>query len=219
MGFLLETRFLGGKNEERLYLNDLTLDCNDDIVIVRTTDMTNMDHLIARHRGRYYIPAAFCRPRMRVLDFPCGSGYGEEIFRPFGVYYEGMDVDEATIMYAEYFYNGDFFVQDLTNPHLKERQYDLICCIEGLEHIEERFQPRLIEEFCKALVYGGTLVITTPEKVGETVNQYHKHEFTFVEFYLLVSKYFKNMQILTIKDEVHTGTETNLMFAICHKED
>jgi 2-polyprenyl-3-methyl-5-hydroxy-6-metoxy-1,4-benzoquinol methylase len=217
MGFLLETR--GGTNEERLYLEDDKLDCNDDIIIFRKTDMPNMDHLIARHKGRYCIPAAFCRPKMKVLDFPCGSGYGEEIFRPFGVYYEGMDVDEATILYAELHYHGEFSVQDLTNPHLEERRYDLIASIEGLEHIEEKFQSRLIDEFYKALVWGGILVVTTPEKWGETTNQYHKHELTKEEFEKLLKGRFKDVQILEIKDEVHTGAKTNLLFAIARKED
>jgi SAM-dependent methyltransferase len=217
MGFLLETR--GGTNEERLYLQDCKLDCNDEILVFKKTDMPNMDHLIARHKGRYHIPAAFCRPRMKVLDFPCGSGYGEEIFRPFGVYYEGMDSDVATILYAELHYHGDFFVQDLTNPHLQERHYDLIACIDGIEHIESRFQVRLIDRFYSALAYGGILVITTPEKQGDTVNKYHQHELTKDEFRRLIEVKFKDVQILEIKDEVHTGAKTNLMFSIARKED
>lgn len=219
MGFLLETKVLGGKNEERLYLFDDKFDWDDTLVIVKKTDMPNIDHLIARHKGRYYIPAALCRPRMKVLDFPCGSGYGAEIFEPFGVHYEGMDADQATILYADLHYRGNFSVQDLTNPHLKERHYDLIACIEGLEHIEERFQSRLIEEFYKALSWGGTLVVTTPEKWGETTNEYHKHELTKDEFRRLIGEKFKDVQILEIKDELHNGTQTNLLFGICRKED
>ena len=219
MGSHVETKVLGGKNEERLYLQDDQFDCNDDIIIVKKTDMPNMDHLIARHKGRYHIPAAFCRPRMRVLDFPCGSGYGAEIFERFGVTYYGMDVDPATIMYADLHYRGNFSVNDLTNPHLKERYYDLIACIEGLEHIEERFQSRLIGEFYKALTWGGILVVTTPEKWGETTNPYHKHELTKEEFRRLIGEKFKDVQILEIKDEIHNGTKANLLFGIARKED
>ena len=219
MGFLLETKVLGGKNEERLYLQDDKFDWDDTLVIVKKTDMPNIDHLIARHKGRYYIPAAFCRPRMKVLDIPCGSGYGAEIFEPFGVHYEGMDSDQATILYADLHYRGNFSVQDLTNPHLKERHYDLIACIEGLEHIEERFQSRLIEEFYKALAWGGKLVVTTPEKRGETTNEYHKHELTKDEFKRLIEGKFKDVQIWEIKDELHNGTQTNLLFSIARKED
>jgi len=217
-GCLVETRILGGKNEERLYMKDDKFDCDDDLIIVHKTDMQNMDDLIARHKGRYCIPAAFCRPRMKVLDFPCGSGYGSELFEPFGVYYHGMDADKATILYAENQYRGRFSVGDLTNPQLKERYFDVIACIEGLEHIEERFQPRLIEEFYKALVYDGLLVITTPEKKGETVNEYHKHELTREEFEKLLKARFKDVQILEIKDELHNGTQTNLLVGICRKE-
>ncbi len=218
-GCRMATRILGGSNEERLYLYDLKFDCDDDIIVVKKTDFPHMDHLIARHKGRYCIPAAFCRPRMMVPDFPCGSGYGAEILRPFGVHYEGRDVDKATIQYCRETQQAHFEVEDLTNPHLDQRAYDVIACIEGLEHIEERFQQRLIEHFYSALVYGGILVITTPERSGETVNQYHKHELTREEFEKLLKDRFKDTQILAIKDKVHTGTKTNLLFGICYKED
>ena len=221
-GVLLATRFLGGKDEERLFLYTAKFDCDDDIVVVQRTDMPNIDHLIARHRGRYCIPAAFCRPGMRVLDFPCGSGYGMEMLNITRIYYEGMDIDKATVEYCNLIYGRymRYFKEgNLVDPHLEDRAYDLICCIDGLEHIEEKYQERLIGYFWSALKYGGLLVVTTPEKQGETVNPYHKHELTRLKFERLLTPKFRDIQILEIKDEVHTGTKTNLLFGICRKED
>ena len=207
----------GGKNEERLYLYDLKLDCEDDICIIRKTNMPDMDNLISRHKGRYYLPAMFCRPNMIILDFPCGSGYGSQIIPSF--YYEGRDNDEVTIEYAKNFYKKVFIVDDLKNSHLRDRSYDLIACIEGLEHIEQIYQKRLIKSFYDALVHGGVLVITSPERKEQITNPYHKWELTKDEFGTLLKEQFENVQILNVRDIDHKGDRTNFMYGICRKED
>lgn len=212
---------VGGINEERLYLNDLKFDCLGDIVIVRKTDMPDIEKTIARHKGRYYFVASFCRPAMKVLDFPCGSGYGAEILGLQKVIYHGMDSDEISINYAEFYYgkHGFFEMGNLKRPKLEDGEYDLIACIEGLEHIDEKYQERLVESFYNALVDGGTLIITSPEKIGDTTNPYHLHEFTKEEFEALLKICFMDVQLLCIKDVNHKGEKTNFMWGICRKED
>lgn len=212
------TIYRGGKDEERLYLYDSKFDCGDDVCIVRHTDMPQIAYISARHKGRYCIPAMFCRPGWKVLDFPCGSGYGSEIFEQVtSVQYEGRDSDLPTLEYAKNFYRGAFLFDDLREPHLSERYYNLIACVEGLEHIEHIFQSKLIKYFFDALVQGGILTVTTPEKKEETTNQYHKHELTKNEFSELLNLNFLDVQMLSIKDTLHNGVETNLLWGICQK--
>ena len=207
----------GGTNEERLYLYDLKFDCGDDIVVVRHTDMPDIYGLITRHKARYHLVTGFCRHNDIILDFPCGSGYGSEII--LSNFYEGRDNDEISIAYAEHFYRGNFKIDDLTNPHLKDRTYNVIACIEGLEHIEQIHQGRLIKYFHDALVHGGTLVITTPERKEQITNPYHKWELTKDEFEALLKEQFKDFQILCVKEENHKGEKTNFMWGIAKKED
>ena len=207
----------GGTNEERLYLYDLKLDCLNDICIVKKTDKPNIEDTIARHKGRYYLPAMFCRPKMKVLDFPCGSGYGSEIIQ--SLYYEGRDNDEISIEYAKHFYKGIFIVDDLKEPYDSCIKYNLIACIEGLEHIEQIHQGRLIKYFYDALVHGGTLVITTPERDGEITNPYHKWELGKLEFEALLKEQFQDVQILVQKDIDHTGKKTRFLYGIARKGD
>jgi len=207
----------GGTNEERLYLHYAKFDCMDDIVVVKPTDMPNINGLVIRHRARYLFAASFYRKGNEVLDFPCGSGYGSTIFPT--ILYEGRDNDIVSIEYAKQFYKGIFNVDDLTNPHLEVRSYNLIVCIEGLEHIEQVYQNRLIKCFYDALLHGGTLVITTPERDGEITNPYHKWELGKLEFEALLKEQFEDVQILVQKDVDHTGKKTRFLYGIAKKED
>lgn len=212
----------GGTDEERLYLYDLKFDCGDDICIIKKTDIPNIDLVNGRHGARYHFAAAFCRSGDKVLDFPCGSGYGTVILSlSCPIEYEGRDIDLPTIEYAKIYHGNNYLVDDLTNPHLQERYYNVIACIEGIEHIEEKYHIRLMKYFYDALKYGGILVVTTPEK-GTSINPYHKYEMTRGEFEVLLKWHFKNesdIQIITMQEKNHRGEKTNFMYGVCRKDD
>ena len=206
----------GGKKEERLYLHDLY---SKDI---KKTAMPNMQDLISRHKSRYHLAAFLARPGMKVLDFPCGSGYGFDILE--GVEYSGMDVDEATIEYAKYFYpGGKFYVDDMTGPKKLGKDYDLILCIDGPEHIEMDYHEQLIEKFYDALRSGGILLISMPEAPVESgpslVNPFHLGELTFNDFASLLHTQFNNVQIITHEDTLHNGVKSTCMYAIARRGD
>jgi len=178
--------------------------------------MPDMDGIVARHKARYHLGAFLARSGMKVLDFPCGSGYGADIIKD--VNYIGMDVDEPTITYANYHHNGVFFVNDMTCPKEIGFDYDLILCVEGLEHIEKKFQEPLIEQFYYALKPGGRLLVSMPEGSGPNPdNPYHLWELTFNDFMTLLRNVFINVQIVCHDDMLHNGKKANLMFGICRK--
>ena len=203
-----ERSMKGGKDEERLYLYDL------DAYDIKATDLPNMPELIARHKARYHLAAFLARPGMKVLDFPCGSGYGSEILE--NVEYHGMDNDQATIAYAKVFYLrlycSQFSVNNLTNNPLHiDTDYDLILCIEGIEHIEQQYQAPLIKAFYDALKPGGRLLITTPIREGPTANPYHLYELSHIELINLLCAQFRGVQMLYHRDN------RSWMYGICRK--
>ena len=215
----------GGTNEARLYLHDSIFITKEGVEInVKKTDMPNMAELITRHKARYYLPAFFCRHNSRVLDFPCGSGYGYSILGQ-GTIYKGIDNDFGTIEYAKKSYSnveGTFVMGNLQKPQLKPLEYDVIACIEGLEHISKVYQSPIIEAFKTALNPTGVFVVTcpsAPEKSGPSeVNKYHKWELTEDDFTELLTEYFEDVTILKTNDILHNGEQAMCLYGICRKE-
>ncbi len=215
----------GGTDEERLYLYDKTFMFNFEKVIVKKTVLPGMEEIIARHKARYYIPSFFVRTRMRVLDFPCGSGYGCDII-PRDAFYEGRDYDEVTIEYCKRLYSGfgDFFVEDLRKPFLPYDHYDVIACIEGIEHIEQEYQLPLIRAFNKALKPNGVLVVSSPENPEgisgpSKTNPYHLWELTRLSFTNILGEFFNDVQIFSHKETLHNGQQATCLYGICRKEE
>lgn len=221
----------GGSDPERLYLQDLKFGTPDgQIVVVKATKIADvdMDDLIARHKGRYCQVGLFCRPVQRVLDFPCGSGYAAEILCPLGVCYEGLELDPFTVEYANRVHgsrSARFGVGDLRFPHLEKERYDVIGCIEGLEHIEMEFQDLLAAAFKEALKPGGVLVISSPENPTGTSgrsahNQYHLGELTRADFLALLHRHFPldSVELVTHRARLSTQVLSTCFYGICHKQ-
>lgn len=224
----------GARSEGRLYLYDATFKHNGEQVIVKKKVLDNIEDTIFRHIQRYYLPAFFLRRGMTVLDFPCGSGYGSEILGKDTVKYFGMDLDGPTVSYCEKIYKGQsnkaFVENDLTKPVFYSC-YDLIACIEGIEHIEEQYQGPLIKAFYDVLKPNGTLVVSSPERTNDPsdllspssttpwypINKWHKHEMTMKEFTFILTSYFEDVQILSHKSILHNGTESNCLYGVCRK--
>ena len=213
----------GGKDEERLYLEDYKFFRGKEEVIIKKTDMPNIEAIIHRHKARYCLPAAFCRYQDVVLDFPCGSGYGYDIMGRTTLY-EGLDIDAVTMEYCRKTRCNSiktFRTMDMETPRLEKGKYNVIACIEGLEHIDGKFQAPLIAEFHNALQFCGRLIVTCPEADGKSgpskTNPYHKHELTMKDFKDLIGSVFDNFVVVDMEDILHNGEKSNLMYAICKR--
>ena len=224
---------LGGAqaaDEERLYLRDatFTLPTGERVEVTRS-NVAGMDmgDIFARHQGRYYQVGLFCRPGQRVLDFPCGSGYASEVLAPFNLRYEGLDIDLSTVAYAKAVYGNNattYAYGDLKNPQVEVGAYDVIGCIEGLEHIEMEHQDNLIATLSAGLKPGGVLVVSSPEnlsgKSGQGPdNKWHVGELTKEDFVKLLERHFpvNKVELVTHSAVLSTGKLTNCFYGICHK--
>lgn len=224
-----DTIHLGGTVScGRIYLEDLEFDMSNGqhIKVSKTFKPDIMEDLIARHKGRYHLLGLFCRPGMRLLDFPCGSGYAAKLLKDQGIIYEGRDMDNPTLEYARRLYGGpmaEFKFGVLEEPDLGKGKYDLIGCLEGIEHIGEEFQESLVFDFYNALKKNGVLVISSPENSTgisgpSEDNKWHKWELNKEDFLSLLSVFGKeNVELITLREVLHTGTMSTCFYAVCYK--
>jgi 2-polyprenyl-3-methyl-5-hydroxy-6-metoxy-1,4-benzoquinol methylase len=232
---MADTIHLGGVNTQRLYLRDFewTRSTGERVVVKKSLisddpeNIERLEDMIARHIARYGLVGLFCRPKYRVLDFPCGSGYAAGFLSEFGVHYEGRELDAVTVEYARQLYgsaSARFDVGDLTQPRLEAEAYDVIGCIEGLEHIGPTHQRLLLAAFEKALKPEGVLVVSSPEnptgRSGPSLtNKDHAWELTRTDFVELLRQHFApdRIEIVTHRAVLDPGGLMTCLYGICHK--
>lgn len=105
--------------------------------------------------------------------YDAGTGYGQYAYfmakklKPNNIY--AVDVKEEWINDCEEFFNirnlknVSFGIEDLTKIN-HENRFDLITCIDVMEHIEN--DEVVFQNFSKALVRGGFLIINSPSVYG-----------------------------------------------------
>ncbi len=118
---------------------------------------------------------------LTVLD--AGSGFGQYDYymarRHKDWQIKGVDVKPEQIADCNAFFhkigleNTSFAEADLTAFSEKET-YDLILCVDVMEHIEE--DEKVLRNFCQALKKDGMLLISTPSDQGGSDVHHHDHE-------------------------------------------
>lgn len=116
-----------------------------------------------------------------VLD--AGSGFGQYEYymatRHKNWSIKGIDVKSEQIADCNAFFqriglkNVAFAMADLTQ-FVEENQYDLILCVDVMEHIEE--DERVLQNFYRSLKKGGMLLISTPSDQGGSDVHHHDHK-------------------------------------------
>lgn len=116
-----------------------------------------------------------------VLD--AGSGFGQYDYylgkRHRDWHIQGVDVKEEQIEDCNQFFqkiglkNVGFSKADLTQ-FSKPDTYDLVLCVDVMEHIEE--DEKVLRNYCRSLKKGGMLLISTPSDQGGSDVQHHDDE-------------------------------------------
>lgn len=98
-----------------------------------------------------------------VLDAGCAMGFLVEALRKRGVEAWGIDISEHAISRVDDSVKDYCRTASLVEP--LDRRYDLIACIEVLEHIPGTHTDRAIANLCQAT--DRLLISSTPEDCGE----------------------------------------------------
>ncbi len=102
----------------------------------------------------------------KVLDAGCAKGFLVEALRDRGVEAYGIDLSEYAISEVRRDIRRNCRVASLVDP-IAER-FDLIVCIEVLEHIPEEIAPRVIANLCRST--DDILFSSTPDDFAEVTH-------------------------------------------------
>ncbi len=155
------------------------------------------EHRFADHLERYEFAKPFIKEKI-VLDVACGTGYGTHILSQVAKDISWLDVDPQTVKVAKEKYhapNLHYFLGDGKKLPFEDNQFDTVISFETIEHIVEYEQ--FLKEIKRVLKGDGTLIISTPNFLGEIVkNTYHVSNFTFKDFVDTIKNHFNINEIL-----------------------
>lgn len=138
--------------------------------------------------------------RGRVLDAGCGEGYGAELLRTAGAdAVIGLDYDSTTLRHvAKVYPQINPLRGNLVQQGLADDSFDLVVSMQAIEHLWD--QPAFIAECARVLRPGGTLVLSTPNRLTfPSGNWYHTKELTAAEFVELVEAHLDVTDVLGLR--------------------
>lgn len=161
----------------------------------------------SKYKRKLYKRYNFCNKYIKgkkVLDIPCGVGWGTSLLRG-AKSMVGIDISEGAIDYAKKNYenkNRKFYVGKMQSIPLNDNSIDIIICLEGFEHVPKDTGVRFIEESKRILRPDGLLIMTCPvlnEYGKSTGNPYHLCEYPEYELIKMINKNFRILRLKRIK--------------------
>lgn len=111
------------------------------------------------------------KPKSRVLDIGCGSGYPIcSYLSDLGFQVTGIDISEEMIKQAQGLGlpNTTFLVEDILN-FKSEKKYDAIIAFDSLWHVKHNKQAQIYQIISSLITPGGLLLFTHGKKDGEII--------------------------------------------------
>jgi ubiquinone/menaquinone biosynthesis C-methylase UbiE len=105
-------------------------------------------------------------------------------------------VDEAKTRYGEI---ADFREGSMEKLEFPEESFDIICCLEGIEHVPKAVGEAFIKEARRVLKKDGELLLSSPycRNGNHSGNPYHLHEYQPDELENLLYPHFSVLNQIT----------------------
>lgn len=202
---------------------DKVLDCIEADNLLRLgAYYTNMIRSDVKHltftlsRYKFASKLLIYKEDVELLELGCQEAIGALMFQQNINLktYTGIDFDKRAIEWnrENLFSNMEFIYADFLDcAELGNRKFDAVVSLDVIEHIQPDMEDRYCEVICDKLKGEGTAIIGTPSimlspyaceasKIGH-INLYDQKR-----LYELMSKYFHNVFVFNMNDEiVHTG--------------
>lgn len=164
--------------------------------------------------ARYKFCARMLTGKKIVLEIGCGDAPGTPIVAEFVDYLVAVDVDDRLVssnkIRLQQIKNIEFRNLNICQAIPKEK-FDAVYSIDVIEHLDKHLNRSFIENCVKCLRPDGVCIVGTPNK---TANKFaskrskiqHINLQTNRSLRVLLSRYFRNVFIFSMNDEVvHTG--------------
>lgn len=152
--------------------------------------------LLARMREPYKFTTKNFEGHL-ILDFGCGEGYGSRILSEKFGRVIAVDKDISVFTASRDNFHNSYIMNlcAIENLPFEDRTFDIICCFQSLEHIEN--YEILLEETKRVLKKSGVLLISTPNKtkIVSGLNPYHYREFSPDELHKTLSRFFSDVKL------------------------
>ena len=149
--------------------------------------------------SRYRWASQYCRGR-DVLDVPCGMGWGTSLIAGTRSLM-GIDVSADAIAEANrrYGHKAKFIVGDMSRLPFLDVSLDVVCCLEGIEHVPVEVGKSFLRECSRVLRPEKTLLLSSPycRTKPHSGNPFHIHEYQPDEIKHVLSKYFFVEDLIT----------------------
>ena len=93
------------------------------------------------------------------LDLGCGLGGNLELLRRHCQRWQGVEPDAEAVEYCRQQGHESVFVGDATALEADDDSFDLVTCLDVLEHVDD---DKAVDEIRRVLRPGGLLVVTVP---------------------------------------------------------
>jgi 2-polyprenyl-3-methyl-5-hydroxy-6-metoxy-1,4-benzoquinol methylase len=193
---------------KRMYVNDARVD-----VVMAT------EHIVRYRWACAWLGEEGIGKSAKVLDLPCGSGYGTQMLREADYAVTGVDIEPEAVHYAQAQFGGDYRIGDGTHLQMDGNLFDAVVSFEGIEHI---YLPnRLVAEVLRVLKPGGLFLCSTPNVLtwrNRGINRDHIKEYTPEEIYTMFrAEGFQQIRFFGLDTEravVNNFYESGLVSAI-----
>ncbi|APC81202.1 TPA: methyltransferase domain-containing protein [Clostridium botulinum] len=174
---------------------------------------------------RYKFAASFIKSDYKVLEAPCGFGYGAAYFSKLCSKVEALDLAKDNIDFAKNAYkfnNVNWVNSDVTKLPYKDSEFNVYVSYEVFEHLPLELNEKYLEEAKRVIKDNGKFIISTPnrETRKNINNPFHIKEYNFQEFSNILEKYFGKVSYYSVVDfKVQKGMNKSAfdIIAICEK--
>ena len=176
--------------------------------------------------SRYKFVSKMLEGKKNVLEVGCGDGWFSRVVKQTVKNLTLSDSDKIFIQDAKKRKKGrwkfSYMIHNMTKNSTRLK-YDGIYLLDVLEHISKKNEAIFIKNICKSLRKDSVLIVGIPtiesqKYASKHVKKTHINCKSKKELGLYMSKFFKNVFMFSMNDEIlHTGFDkmSNYIFALC----